>query len=219
MGLVPKRVTANYTAQAQEFVICGAAGLTITLPTAQPNGTLIGIHGYGCTVAGGGNTVFRNSVQAASTKTVDDSTLVLIWSADGYWRVVSDTHPPLTWTNLAPYFNATNWTDYNPSGPWGPCQFTKNSHGYVRMRGLAKSVAAYTNGAATAVIATLPVGYRPTINQMFSALQADSTSQYFLNRLDAYPSGQLQIIGGGIGVGNNGVATYVTLDSIAFYAG
>lgn len=66
---------------------------------------------------------------------------------------------PEPWT---PFPFASNWTNYGGSGNES-CFFMKDPHGFVHLKGLAKNVGVYTFGQTTAMLGTLPAGYRPGI--------------------------------------------------------
>jgi hypothetical protein len=116
------------------------------------------------------------------------------------------------WTPL-PY-GPGGWKDYG-SG-WCPGTYTKDSAGWVTVRGLVNG-ANYTPNSTNAAIATLPVGCRPQYNEMFQCFGGDGASNSFIARIDVYPDGRLWIVGS-LGT-NYGSSNYQTLDGIRFYVG
>lgn len=96
---------------------------------------------------------------------------------------VTTTRP--TWYGLS---YAASWSDYNPTGPWQPGQYCIDQLGFVHLRGLVQKTAAYSAGET---LATLPAGYRPADNEMFTCYADDSNMSVFVARVDVYPSGAI----------------------------
>ena len=102
--------------------------------------------------------------------------------------------PPETWHALA-YVNG--WVDY--SAPYSPCGYRKLDSGLVIMRGLTMS-------GTAANICTLPAGYRPGIQMLYTA----QTNPNAACRLDLNTAGVLSHTGG-----SNG---WISLNNICFFA-
>lgn len=100
------------------------------------------------------------------------------------------------WTNIT---FQNSWVNY--STDWVTAQYMKDDMGFVHLKGMIK------NGNSTsAVITTLPVGFRPSIRQLFSVISFGSSS-----RIDVIPDGNVQAIN----ITNVG---WCCLDGISFYA-
>jgi hypothetical protein len=119
--LTPKVVTANYTAQPFDWVIVNAAGVTITLPAAPPNGTIVGVNVGGLTqvVAGAGSAgIYRcGRTWTTSTPVANTETLTLVYGTDTYWRVVADTNSRFQARghySVAGSLGAGAWTYWGP---------------------------------------------------------------------------------------------------------
>jgi len=85
-------------------------------------------------------------------------------------------------------------TDYNYAG------YYRDGDGIVRLRGLVK------NGTTSATIFTLPVGFRPTKQELFVAISSATN----VSRVDVKPTGEVHHNGG-----SNG---WFSLDGITFKA-
>jgi hypothetical protein len=121
------------------------------------------------------------------------------------------------WTDLA--LNTTNWAHYDATQTtWGKARYRKGADGKVHLTGLVKSVASYAFATpASVVIGTLPVGYRPATNKMFTVYQEDSAGAHTMIRCDVQKDGTVTLVNGLSGPGNSGSASYLTLDSISFF--
>jgi Collagen triple helix repeat (20 copies) len=101
LNLVPVAPGAAYTAKAYDMVF--AASVTITLPAAQPNGTLIGVSGFGGspTVTTTGSNIVRGGNSPLATTVIRSRhSAIFQWntidnSGAGAWRVIDDTDPGL----------------------------------------------------------------------------------------------------------------------------
>lgn len=89
----------------------------------------------------------------------------------------------------------TNMTHVKPAG------YFKDKFGFVHLRGMVKS-----GSAANAVMATLPVGYRPGKRQLFTTF---SNAGYC--RMDVSANGQIH-------AQDNGSTTWTSFSGICFYA-
>lgn len=58
-----------------------------------------------------------------------------------------------------------SWVNYG--GTWETCQYFKDNFGIVHIKGMVKS------GTVGAAIFTLPVGYRPSAEQLFPSIKDD----------------------------------------------
>ena len=92
-----------------------------------------------------------------------------------------------------------SWTNYDTT--YNPAGYFKDSLGIVHLRGLVK------NGTNNTTIFTLPVGYRPSNQE----LQAVQTNLNTIGRVDILADGQVTVVSG-----SNG---WVSLDGITFRAG
>ena len=114
-------------------------------------------------------------------------------------QAINDLKQQESWQVL-PYTSPWNTYDINA---WGHAACYKDDMGTVRLRGLVRG------GTATGVMVTLPVGYRPAIQQIFT-----SQGQNGLVRLDINPAGQVLFNGGTA----PGAAGWVSLSPIQFRA-
>ncbi len=85
------------------------------------------------------------------------------------------------WTNIV---LKNNWIDYSTSN-WATAAYTKTRSGLVVLKGLIKS------GSASAVIGSLPVGYRPSQTLLFQSIATSASS-----RVDVYTNGDIRIVSG-----------------------
>ena len=124
---------------------------------------------------------------------------------------------PTVWHPL-PY-NTTNWTD---NGSVQAGEYGKDALGFVHVRGVAKSVASYSfSTASTLTIATLPPGFRPGDQEIFDALQEDTTNTFNVMRCDVKADGTIALNGGNSSAQetsstNNGIAAYLSLKHMVF---
>jgi hypothetical protein len=114
------------------------------------------------------------------------------------------------WRSLVPYLNSTNWAQFDPTS-W-PLYICKDSMGFVHMRGLFKSVAAYAFATpSTLIMMTLPKDLCPIATHMGFLFQADSAANNAILRTDLTPDGKLTITNiafpSGAG-GNTGLIVY-----------
>ena len=85
------------------------------------------------------------------------------------------------------------WVDYSP--PYSSAAYTKTSAGLIVLKGMVR--------AGSAVIYTLPPGYRPAMNIMFQ-----NTTNGISGRVDIKPNGEVSMSAGG--------NPWFSLDGIAF---
>jgi hypothetical protein len=100
------------------------------------------------------------------------------------------------WTNVA--FD-TGWTDYDATNFY-PASYFKDAFGVVHLRGLTKR----TSGVTTKMF-TLPTGFRPSKNMIFSSISNNVAA-----RIDMNTDGTTYLGAGG------GATSYVALDGITF---
>jgi hypothetical protein len=119
------------------------------------------------------------------------------------------------WNNLA--YNTTNWQDFDSTqATWRRGQYARDPLGFVHIRGLIKSVAAWaTATVSTQRIATLPVGFRPGKQELGMAWGKDTASQVHILRLDVTPLGDINLNGAtttfdGLGA-SNGNESFMSL--------
>ena len=101
----------------------------------------------------------------------------------------------ITWTAVTTFFNG-----FSQSGFGEPCAFTKDSRGFVYLRGKAR------NGTEGTVIFILPVGFRPT--QPVETITGNGTTAFCTIIIDT--SGNVRLQGNGNYIG---IATF---DGIVF---
>lgn len=83
-------------------------------------------------------------------------------------------------------FNA-NWGNGSPVyGPWQDCQYTIDVNGWIIVRGFG--LTSIARAAGNHVIGTLPVGFRPAFNEMFTSWTAVGPM-----RMDFVDNGNIQI--------------------------
>ncbi len=87
-----------------------------------------------------------------------------------------------------PLSYATNWSDYGSGYSAGA--YRMEAGGVVRLRGLIK----HTTTGATGVIATLPVGFRPTERKMYTSLST-SAGTVGSSRIDIANDGTINSMG------------------------
>lgn len=101
-----------------------------------------------------------------------------------------------------------NWVSGATSG-YGGLRFRKYPDGKVKLTGFAKP----TNFIANDPVFTLPVGYRPTANLVFSTRASGaSAGQELANRIDVMSTGVVTCVSGG----SANPAGWVTFDGIEF---
>lgn len=145
--------------------------------------------------SGGWNTGFTN--QATQTFTVTSAThqdvvnarVTAINSAGNSGYGTSTVTVPL-WTSFA---LQNSWVDYSP--PYTSAAYTKTSGGVIFLKGMVRS--------GSGVIATLPPGYRPAMDVMYT-----TTSNQAASRIDIRADGTIFM-----SVGSN---AWVSLDGIEF---
>jgi hypothetical protein len=94
-----------------------------------------------------------------------------------------------------------SWVNYDVPNGYAAAGYYKDKENLVHLRGLIKD----GNSAASTILFTLPVGYRPSTIQIFAAVNGNGFS-----RVDVYPSGNVLILSGG--------NSYLSLDGITFRA-
>ena len=110
------------------------------------------------------------------------------------WTTTSTTIP--NWASLV---TATAWSDYG--GSFTTAGYTKTSDGVVVLKGLIKKSSAFTSGE---VIATLPVGYRPSGRLIFGTSTEPNTTA----RVDIAANGDI--------IFDSGTASWMSLDTVRF---
>lgn len=95
-----------------------------------------------------------------------------------------------------------SWVDFGAPHP--ACAYTKDSQGYVHLRGVAKSGTAYN-----ATIFTLPSGYRPSERRVFIVAMNDSWAEMFVDS-----SGAVYVYTGGA-VSTSGVSLQGVIFEVA----
>lgn len=116
------------------------------------------------------------------------------------------------WYPLA--FNATNWANFGSVDQLA--SYMLDANGFVHVRGLIKSVAGYAFGLGSAVIGTLPPGFRPALSEQFTAYQQDTNPAITIVRINVTANGNLTILDSLTGIANNGIVTFLTLQHIMF---
>jgi hypothetical protein len=101
--------------------------------------------------------------------------------------VMSET--PTPW--IAPTLT-NSWVNY-VTGGHRVAGYRKLKDGTVELRGLVKSG---TSGAGTGIF-TLPVGFRPTEQEVFLQTANHPTASQGFARVDVFPTGQVQVVGYG----------------------
>lgn len=96
------------------------------------------------------------------------------------WSTMTSLSIPL-WTN---FVLQNNWIDYSTSS-WATAAYTKTSSGLVVLKGLIKS------GTAGTTVATLPPGYRPSQNLLFTSIASSANA-----RIDVLTNGNVNIANG-----------------------
>lgn len=139
-------------------------------------------------------------------------------SFEGWLEGVTVGVVPEPWTPLP--FNS-NWQNYGGSGNEN-CYYMKDPHGFVHLKGLAKTIAGLTFGAASAQVATLPVGYRPgTYQRNLLGPGSDGGAGACIYRIIVDPNGVISITNSGApSSGYSGApgTNYVWLDGVHFRA-
>jgi hypothetical protein len=106
-----------------------------------------------------------------------------------------DAGSPLAWTPLT---YANGWSDYGPAS-YSPGAYTKTPDGIVHLRGLIRG------GAGLAIIANLPVGFRPSERLLLGTVANQETA-----RVDVTADGSV--------VHNIGSNVWFSLDGLCFVA-
>ena len=122
--------------------------------------------------------------------------LDLVQNAPFEFLTLTRKCPAKTWT--APTFENA-WVNYDAT-TWDTAGYRIDPDGRAHLKGLVKS------GTDPGTIFTLPSGYRPALNQMFSVVSADVFA-----RVDVNSDGTVKVAVGG----NN---AWVSLNGIAFDA-
>lgn len=108
------------------------------------------------------------------------------------WRTVGNAGEPAF---------QNGWTHYDTT-TWGPCQFRKDPHGVVWIRGSVK------NGSSGAAF-TLPVGYRPSRHAAWPIPYGGGATSYLMVRT----TGTVEILNG-----DANTVAWTPLDTISFAA-
>jgi hypothetical protein len=95
-GLKTVAAGANYTALAWQLVVCGAAGITITLPASPGDGDQVAIDAYqtgaGHTINGNGHQIYYRSAGQASIQIYSGASVHLAFEANfATWRVIAES--------------------------------------------------------------------------------------------------------------------------------
>jgi len=104
-----------------------------------------------------------------------------------------------TWTTIT---LQNSWVVYSAL-PYPPLEVTKGNDGIVTLQGMIKSGTTTTG----TVIGNLPVGFRPTQEIIFSAI-----NNAVLSRIDIYPNGNIVLIS----INTN--TTFLSLGNLSFPA-
>lgn len=134
--------------------------------------------------------------------------------------------PAEDWRTL-PLNTAAGWTAYG--GSYSKPMYRRH-YDKIELQGLIRYSGPTVNHPGTSVIATLPVGYRPTkwmfmgamvaISWLSSSADAGHSHTVILgnaqNRVDALPDGQLRLNVGGDYVGNFPTGNWLSLDGCSF---
>lgn len=103
---------------------------------------------------------------------------------------------------IYPLTLSANWSNWGT--PFETASYWREANGCVHLTGLVKKSTAIT---ASEIISTLPVGYRPSNQQLFPILAGASA----INRLDVTSTGTIYINTAIAGTGN-----WVSLSGISF---
>lgn len=130
-------------------------------------------------------------------------------TGDTGWRAFPNlTTPSSSWQALT-YSNG--WRDYNGGGaPWGTGGYRKDASGYVHLHGLLDKNGG--NWVAGEVMFTLPAGYRPGQQELFSPRMGGGGENN--GRCDLTTAGQFTVVAGGLANPVN----FVSLAGISFLA-
>lgn len=124
------------------------------------------------------------------------------WNGEAWELMEGDVEWRYVGTSGEPSFE-NGWLNYGAS--WGDVRFRKHHDGLVELQGLAR------DGSQNSSVFTLPVGYRPNQNLIFTTATYDSTVGigYTFRRLDIGSDGSVKV---------NETEDWVTLSGIVFYA-
>lgn len=106
------------------------------------------------------------------------------------------TRPALSFADLT---LLNSWVNFG--APFANGGYAKDQFGIVRLRGVVR-----LGTSATAIIATLPTGYRPAFQSMHAIVSGS-----IFARLDVFANGDIQMVTGG-------TTGFVGLDGITFAA-
>lgn len=140
------------------------------------------------------------SLETKETKFIndDDTAVDMSWSSSKITARISEemsTHiAEVEWT--APTLG-NSWVNFG--SPHASAGYKRDVHGLVHIKGLIKS------GTMNSAIFTLPEGYRPSEQLVFSVI-----SNGAIGRLDVFVDGDVKLV--------SGSNAWVSLDSISFYA-
>lgn len=95
---------------------------------------------------------------------------------------------------------APGWLHHGPSGLWGTPVYYRTADGVVHVSGLVEGPS--TSGS---VIATLPIGYRPSEHLLFAT---DGHNQHA--HINVLPNGDMQL--------ESGSGAHISLNTISFIA-
>ncbi len=113
------------------------------------------------------------------------------------WSTTIQTSTASAWTNLS---FQNNWNNYGNTFAAGA--YTKTTSGMVVLKGLLQNASALSS--SNTVIATLPVGYRPSEQLIFQT----TTSPNVASRVDVWTDGTIRLVVGS--------TSWVALDGINF---
>jgi hypothetical protein len=209
-----KRYASNGTwgawvpAASQDWVkSLGIGGFSVPLPSPDLNTqTTNGLYYCTGTITNGIQGANGFLTVEAQTATVVKQTYLVFSTGNLYYRL-NQSGTWGTWTQLATttqeaWTNLTlvnSWVSYG--GTFATPGYRKNNFGEVELRGMVKS-GVTTNGT---VIATLPAGYRPTSDKVYSVICNNGTADVI---------GYISISTGGSIIFKSGANTYLSLDSI-----
>ena len=105
-----------------------------------------------------------------------------------------------------------NYSDYG--APFPPCEYAMDAFGVVHLHGLFK-YATLGSYASWGPSHTLPVGFRPRLNEIFHPMGYSASAQALAMRLDVLTDGT--IIGNGA-AGQNWAGNWQSLSGVSFQA-
>jgi hypothetical protein len=115
---------------------------------------------------------------------------------------------------------ASGWKAYN-GPPFGNLSFFKDASGVVHLTGLACRVDDQNSGlcavatliGGTLPVFTLPAGFRPASQQLFTAISVGQSKNYYNPRIDVTTAGVVEVV-----APPNAGEDWVSFDGISFIA-